>query len=619
MPLDENSSARHSNKLKRGKALQRDVNYNTGHDRNPGFNANTNATSADKLLERMLLGADEPAAPFGLVRGERRAAKSADLKLERDLTSRLSDRAATLNIGMESLVCLAWSLVLVRFSGRDSVTFGAALPPFTKVVPLRIDTATRAAETAVRETYELLTRIRAFLPVWGALLAEDPGAAYSLPAMFGYGLPEDHVWIGALSGGTWPLAVIATEQNETLLISAWAQNPAEPATVCAYMRTALERLAGTLETAPNAPVASIDVMPDEERRKLLIEWNATDTAYPREKCIHHLVEEQAARTPSAVAVVDDGRTLTYSQLNAQANQLAHHLLDLGVGPDALVAICVERSLEMVVGLIAILKAGGAYVPMDPSYPQERLVYMLEDSAPVAVLTHAKAQFARLGAVDVPVIDLEADAERWAGQLDSNPDLTNLELTSRHTAYVIYTSGSTGQPKGVVISHSALCNHMNWMQAQFSFSQWTRVLQKTPMSFDASVWEFYAPLIAGGQLVLAPPNAHREPAELVRIIAETQVTVVQFVPTLLRALLNEPGFAACGSLVDVFCGGEALPPELVSLFLPVLPRICTICMDRPKRQLMPPGGRVNGAPISTIFPLAVRLPTRGPMCSTIVAF
>ena len=143
------------------------------------------------------------------------------------------------------------------------------------------------------------------------------------------------------------------------------------------MRTALERLAGTLETVPDTLAASIDVMPEEERRKLLIEWNATGAAYPRDKCVHELFEEQAARTPDAVAVVHDGRTLTYSQLNARANQLAHHLRGLGVGPEDLVAICVERSLEMVVGLLAILKAGGAYVPLDPAYPLDRLGYMLE--------------------------------------------------------------------------------------------------------------------------------------------------------------------------------------------------------------------------------------------------
>src|SRR5262249_28051922 len=149
--------------------------------------------------------------------------------------------------------------------------FAAVLPPFAKAVPLRMDVAARTAQTAARETYELLAQIRACLPAWRALLpAGDPGVAYSLPALFGYGLPEEQVWVGELSGGAWPLAVVAAERGETLLVSAWAQSPADPATVCAYLLAALDRLAGTLETAPDTPAASIDVMPEEERRKLLI-------------------------------------------------------------------------------------------------------------------------------------------------------------------------------------------------------------------------------------------------------------------------------------------------------------------------------------------------------------
>ena len=175
--------------------MRRHVNHAAGQYQNPGVDTGASAARPDELLERMLGGADGPTAPFGLIRGERRVAKSASLELERHLASRLRDRAAALNISMESLVCLAWSLVLVRFCGRDSVTFGAALAPFTKTVPMRIDTAPRTAAIAARETYELINQIRSFLPSWGALLPEgDPGAAYSLSALFGYGLPEEHAW-----------------------------------------------------------------------------------------------------------------------------------------------------------------------------------------------------------------------------------------------------------------------------------------------------------------------------------------------------------------------------------------------------------------------------------------
>ncbi len=522
--------------------------------------ANLNVVGAEKLLERILGNADEPAAPFGLIRDERRVAKSATLKLERDLASRLSDRAAALSISMESLVCLAWSLVLVRFCGQERVTFGAVLPPLTKVFPVRVDAATRAVETAVRETYELLAQIRAFLPVWGALLPEgDPGAAYSLPALFGYDLPEDHVWAGDLSGGAWPLAVIAAERGETLLISAWAQNPADPATVCAYMRTALERLAGTLETAPDTLAASIDVMPEEERHKLLIEWNATGAAYPRDKCVHELFEEQAARTPDAVAVVHDRRTLAYSQLNARANQLARHLRDLGVGPEAPVAICVERSLEMVVGLLAILKAGGAYVPLDPAYPVERLSFMLNDSAPAVLLVDGTGRAAlQKVAVRAQVIDLGGETPLWADQPETGLDLSRVGTLPRNLAYIIYTSGSTGTPKGVMIEHANVARLFSATAAWFNFCPddvWTLFHS---FAFDFSVWEIWGALFYGGRLVIIPKITAQSPEKFYQLLCDAGVTVLNQTPSAFRQLIAAQALnGERHRLRLVIFGGEAL--------------------------------------------------------------
>jgi amino acid adenylation domain-containing protein len=549
--------------------LQRDVSYEAGRDRNLRVNAGANAPSPDELLKRMLGGGGEPSAPFGLIRDEPRVAASATLELEHDLASRLRNRAATLDIGMESLVCLAWSLVLGRFCGQDSVTFGAALPPFTKAVPVRMDAASRPAEIAAFEAHELLAQIRGFLPAWGALLPADPGAAYSLPALFGYGLPEDHVWAEEVSGGAWPLAVIAAERGETVLISAWAQNPADPAAVCAYMRTALERLAGTLEAAPDAPAASIDVMPKEERRKLLVEWNETGTAYPREKSIHQLIEEQAARTPDAVAVVDDGRTLTYSQLNTQANQLAHHLRGLGVGPEALVAICVERGREMVVGLLAILKAGGAYVPVDPDYPRERLAYMLKDSAPAALLTQSHVRdMLPVGCDNLPVIAIDGDAPLWASMPGSNPDCAG--LSADNLAYVIYTSGSTGLPKGAMNAHVGVVNRLLWMQDAYRLTADDAVLQKTPFSFDVSVWEFFWPLLAGARLAMARPGGHKDPAYLCEAIQRENITTLHFVPSMLQAFLEYEGASSCRGVKRAICSGEALPAALARRFRERLP-------------------------------------------------
>ena len=258
-------------------------------------------------------------------------------------------------------------------------------------------------------------------------------------------------YLGGEERSNYPFTLSVDDLGEGFALTAQVRLPIDPNRVCEFMHNALEQLTGALERAPATPLWRLDVLPPAERHQVLTVWNATEAAYPHDRCIHELFEAQAAKAPEAVAVVDGQRQLRYGELNAGANRLAHHLRALGVAPDARVAICVERSLDMVVGLLAVLKAGGAYVPLDPSYPEERLAYMLKDSAPVVVLTDAQAR-ARLvaafggTAAALPVIDLEADAERWAGRPAINPDRTSVRLTARHLAYVIYTSGSTGCQK-----------------------------------------------------------------------------------------------------------------------------------------------------------------------------
>lgn len=553
--------------------MQRHVNHTDADSQNSQINTGPSAASPDSLLKRMLGTSNGPAAPFGLFRGERRVPKSAGYELAWQLTTRLRERAAALGISVESLVCLAWSLVLVRLCGQESVTFGAALRPSTRTVPMCIDAANRSAEVAARNTFELVDQIRRFLPSWDALLPKgDPGAAYSLSALFGYGLPEEpgaHAWTEELSAGSWPLAVIVSERAETLLISVWAQDPADPASVCAYMRTALERLLDALETAPGTLAASIDVMPEEERHKLVIEWNATGAAYPRDKCIHHLIEEQAARTPDAVALIDSGRALTYSQLTAQANRLAHHLRRLGVGPEARVAICAERSPELVIGLLGIMKTGGAYVPVDPEHPRERVAYMLKDSAPSAVLTQSHLRDVLPASSTLPVIAIDGDAPLWANLPESDPECAG--LSSNNLAYVIYTSGSTGMPKGAMNAHMGVVNRLLWMQDAFHLTADDAVLQKTPFSFDVSVWEFFWPLLAGARLVMARPGGHKDPAYLCEAIQRGNITTLHFVPSMLQAFLEYEGASSCcRSLKRVICSGEALPVALARRFRERLP-------------------------------------------------
>ncbi|TFY88194.1 non-ribosomal peptide synthetase [Pseudomonas nabeulensis] len=296
-----------------------------------------------------------------------------------------------------------------------------------------------------------------------------------------------------------------------------------------------------------------------ERQHLLVDFNATEVAYDLEQTVHGLFEAQVLRTPQAVAVKAGEQQLTYAQLNERANQLAHHLLALGVDADSRVAICVERGLDMVIGLYAILKAGAAYVPLDPAYPLERIGYMLEDSAPVVVLVQASTR-ALVGAVSV--IDLEQPS--WQHQPVDNP-----QIASR-SAYVIYTSGSTGQPKGVINDHPGVVNRLLWMQDAYGLDADDRVLQKTPFSFDVSVWEFFWPLLTGARLVMALPGGHKDPAYLCEVIEAEQITTLHFVPSMLDVFLAHGDVSQAAGLVRVMCSGEALPGSLVRRFKQQLP-------------------------------------------------
>ncbi|MGH7617644.1 MAG: amino acid adenylation domain-containing protein, partial [Gemmatimonadaceae bacterium] len=362
-----------------------------------------------------------------------------------------------------------------------------------------------------------------------------------------------------------------------LALTAQTQKPARPQQLCDMMQAALEQMADALDDAPNCATACIDVLPPDERRRLLKDWNATAAPYPTETRIHELFEVQAARTPDAVAAVAEGTALTYAALDRRATRLAVQLQALGVEPDRRVAVCLDRSLELIVSLLAVLKAGGAYVPLDPSYPEERLRYMLADSAPVAVLTEpAHAGFfmgAPMPVLDVPAVLAQPSAE-WVTPYACAP------LTAQHAAYVIYTSGSTGQPKGVVNTHGGIANRLHWMQQTYPLTAADAVLQKTPASFDVSVWEFFWPLLVGARLVLARPGGHKDPQYLHEVIAREGVTTLHFVPSMLPAfleVLNDGGEDGAGtrprsSLRQVFCSGEALPVAFVRKFQARLPQV-----------------------------------------------
>jgi len=268
------------------------------------------------------------------------------------------------------------------------------------------------------------------------------------------------------------------------------------------------------------------------------------------------------RSPAALAVTYEGQRLSYRELNERANQLGCYLREQGVGPNVRVGVCMERSLEMTVGLLGILKAGGAYVPLDPDYPEDRLKYMQADTRPALLLTQERLQgrLASLGSVPALCLDRDwaAIAERPVSNLPRTGSIDDL-------AYVIYTSGSTGQPKGAMIPHRGIVNRLIWMQEQYQLTCADRVLQKTPFSFDVSVWEFFWPLLAGAGLVVCQPGRHGDSRYLVELIESERVTTLHFVPSMLRQFLDDPEVEKCVSLRQVICSGEALAATVQERF------------------------------------------------------
>ena len=311
---------------------------------------------------------------------------------------------------------------------------------------------------------------------------------------------------------------------------------------------------------PETPIAELEVVSEQEREQLVMEWNRTETKYA-EASVPELFEAQVERSPAAIAVVYEGATLSYAELDQRANQVAHYLQGQGIGAESIVGILLERSLELVVCMLGVLKAGAAYLPLDVSYPEARLSYMLADAGVQLLLTE-EWLLERVSEANCAVLCVSKDAAVLAGQ---SSERAERRVSSENLAYVIYTSGSSGRPKGVMITQGAISNHMQWLGESYPLLSADRVLQKTPCSFDASVWEFYAPLLAGAALVLAQPGGQQDSKYLVELMREQQISIVQVVPSLLRLLLAEAELESCAQLRRVFSGGERLTEELAAQF------------------------------------------------------
>ncbi|MFE9820224.1 non-ribosomal peptide synthase/polyketide synthase, partial [Streptomyces sp. NPDC005773] len=516
-----------------------------------------------------------------------------DIELPPALSRDLADGARAHGLTLNTVVQGAWAVLLARLTGSQDVTFGVTVsgrPPeldgvermvglFINTLPLPV--TLRPAESLVRFLARVQGRQAALLAHHHVGLADLQRIA-GVEKLFDTALvfenfPLDRSAIDAVAhsaglrllsaegrdGTHYPLSLIALPGEDRMRFRLDYRpdlfTAGQAAALADRFLAALEAVART----PDRPLGQLDLLSDGERQRSLGALNDTAREVP-DTTLVELLHTQADLSPDRPAVMFEGTTLSYAQLDARANRLAHRLIEDGAGPERFVAVALPRSEDLVVALLAVLKTGAAYVPVDPDYPADRIAYLLGDSRPALLIT-SEALAPRLASSGAPLLLL--DAEDTARALAALPDSRPRGQAPRPAgpAYMIYTSGSTGRPKGVVVSHEAIVNRLLWMQDRYGLDASDRVLQKTPSGFDVSVWEFFWPLMAGSVLVVAKPEGHRDPEYLAEVIRTRRITTVHFVPSMLRAFVESGAAERCGGLRRVICSGEALPADLVERF------------------------------------------------------
>ena len=532
------------------------------------------------------------------------AGVSIPLALTTELSAGVKALAKQHDVTLFMTLYTAWAILLARLSGQDDVVIGVPVANrqrvelegligfFVNTLPLRAQLtddvsvsellsrvkdmtldAYKHQEVPFSEVIEAVRPARSLShsPIFQVMFMLQNNVPTEVQSASGLSFRETGEYIaGGINNARFDLSLSLEEAGDQFVGALnYSTDLFDRATVERWIEYFKAVVAGMIQDA-SSKVNALSLLGSRERRQVLQEFNATSVEYPANKLVHQLFEEQVRKTPQTLAVIYEDEQLTYAELNRKANQLARYLRRQGVGPDQPVAICVERSLEMVVGLLGIMKAGGAYVPLDPSYPSERLEYMLNDAAPRLILTqeHIKST---LPATAAQVIALDTQWNEIAEFEDTDIDSQTLGLTPRNLAYVIYTSGSTGQPKGVMNEHRGVVNRLDWMQDRYRLNQDDRILQKTPFSFDVSVWEFFWPLLNGARLIVARPKGHQDPGYLRDLIQQRGVTTLHFVPSMLDVFLDQHASGQCKSIRRVVCSGEELSPALQDRCLRELPQ------------------------------------------------
>ncbi|KAG0006016.1 hypothetical protein BGZ79_010664 [Entomortierella chlamydospora] len=546
----------------------------------------------EHFFTKMLDGIDSPVLPYGLSNAYLNSADISESHrvLSQDLNNRLRSHSKKMGVSLASLCHLAWAQLISRTSGKEQVVFGTvlfgrmqggsgadqAMGLFINTLPICIDVGGNSVEESVRQTQSSLaallehehaslaiaqrcSSIPAGTPLFSSILNYRH---HSVQANGNSSIDGIEVLDGKMCS-SYPFEMSFDDFETDLSLSAQTVYPIDAFNVCEYLEQALLSLVDALDHSPNMSARALEIMPACEREMLIRSWNNTDTTYPFHLGIHQLFEKQVEQSPDAIAIVFEDQSLTYRELNARSNSLAHHLISLGVKPDSLVAICVSRSPVMIIALLAVLKSGGAYVPLDPSFASERLQSILVDASPSILLADDSGALA-LGPSLSDALSV-IDPNMLLRESYDNPRVPG--LTPHHLAYVIYTSGSTGKPKGVMIEHQGVTNLAMSRPSIFGVNSSSKVLQFSSFSFDGSVHDIFSALSHGGSLHILSDRTRLDRTQLWRYLEEHSITHALLTPALLQDCKD---MLPLSTSLTIMLGGEALPASLLKALRLIVP-------------------------------------------------